>query len=51
MAELGAQIRERRFRREHPAASDDDVAAFMRAWWSERPGAPFGDSAGRPVTR
>ena len=47
LAELGARMVEARFRREHPDASDEVVAAHVRAWWLERPGAPFGDCTGR----
>lgn len=45
LAELGAVMVEARYRREHPAASDDDVAAHVRSWWLARPGAPSGDYA------
>jgi hypothetical protein len=48
LAEMGAHMVEARFRREHPEASDDDVAAHVRAWWLERPGAPDGDATGVP---
>jgi hypothetical protein len=49
LTELGAQLREQRFRREHPSADETAVRQFMFAWWRERPGAPFGDAEGRPV--
>jgi Rv0078B-related antitoxin len=45
LTELGARLREQRYRREHPAATDDEVSAFMRQWWLDRPGAPNGDVA------
>ena len=49
MADMAARMVEARYRREHPEASDDEVRAHIRAWWSDRPGAPYGDAAGRPV--
>lgn len=49
LSEAGIQLREQRYRRENPGATDAEVEAFMRAWLHERPGAPDGDSAGRPV--
>lgn len=48
LAEMGAHMVEARFRREHPEASDDEVAAQVRAWWIDRPGAPDGDAVGIP---
>ncbi len=50
LAEMGANIRGERFRREHPGADEAEVRACIQAWWLERPGAPFGDAVGRPVT-
>ena len=49
LSEAGMQMRELRYRREHPAATDAEVEEFMRAWLHERPGAPDGDSVGRRV--
>jgi hypothetical protein len=46
---LGARIRAERHRREHPGASDAEMEAVVGAWLQARPGAPFGDSEGRPV--
>jgi hypothetical protein len=43
LTELGGRVREQRFRREHPRATEVEVAEFMQAWWLERPGAPAGD--------
>lgn len=58
LAEMGARMVEARYRREHPDADADadagadaddaEVAAHVRAWWLDRPGAPHGD---RPVRR
>jgi hypothetical protein len=47
LAEFAAQMVEARFVREHPEASKADVEAAVRAWWSDRPGAPDGDAVGR----
>lgn len=49
LSDLGIRMREQRYRREHPDADEAEVESFMRAWLLERPGAPFGDGAGRPV--
>lgn len=49
LADLGARMVETRFRREHPDAGDDEVAAHVRAWWLDRPGAPDGDCPGRSL--
>ena len=49
LSEAGIAMREQRFRREHPDATESDVDAFMRAWLIDRPGAPDGDAVGRPI--
>ncbi|WGX98790.1 hypothetical protein [Nocardioides sp. L-11A] len=49
LSEAGMQMRELRYRREHPGASDAEVEGFMRAWLRERPGASDGDAVGRRV--
>jgi hypothetical protein len=50
LAEMGARMVETRFRREHPEATDAEVAERLRAWWHDRPGAPQGDCPGRVLT-
>jgi len=50
MADLGIRMRRQRYQREHPDASEQDVAAFMSAWLRHRPGAEHGDAEGRPVS-
>jgi hypothetical protein len=50
LTDLGLRLRAQRFRREHPTASEDEVEAFVRQWLLDRPGAPYGDAPGRPVT-
>jgi NAD(P)-dependent dehydrogenase (short-subunit alcohol dehydrogenase family) len=47
LAEAGAQMVAARVRRERPDATDEDVEMAVRAWWSDRPGAPNGDAIGR----
>ena len=46
LAELGSHMVEASFRRDHPAATDVVVAAHVRSWWLDRPGAPDGDAVG-----
>jgi hypothetical protein len=37
-------------RRTHLDLTEPEIEARVRAWLAERPGAPFGDAVGRPVT-
>ena len=46
LAEFGARMVAARYRREHPDAEDAAVESAVRAWWSDRPGAPLGDGVG-----
>jgi len=46
LADFGAELVALRYRREHPDCTEDDVRAAVRAWWSDRRGAPDGDVAG-----
>jgi Rv0078B-related antitoxin len=50
LLELGLKMRAERHRREHPEASEAEVAAVVHAWKVDRPGAPFGDAPGRSVS-
>jgi hypothetical protein len=50
MSDAGILMREQRYRREHPLATDEEVEAFVRGWLLERPGAPHGDAVGRSVS-
>lgn len=50
LSDLGLRLRAQRFRREHPAASEDEVEAFVRSWLLERPGAEYADAPGRLVS-
>lgn len=45
--EAGVLMYRARIAREHPGLADDEVDARVRAWLLERPGAEFGDAAGR----
>jgi hypothetical protein len=51
LTDLGMRLVAQRYRREHPAASEDEVDAAVQAWLLDRPGAPHGDAEGRPVLR
>jgi Rv0078B-related antitoxin len=48
MADLAAHMVAERYRREHPSASEQEIADRVKAWWRERPGAPDGDAEGQP---
>jgi len=47
LAEAAAEMVALRYRRDHPGASCDEVASAVDRWWSDRRGAPLGDSPGR----
>ncbi len=47
--ELALLMRGERHRREHPEATEEEVAAVVQAWKTDRPGAPYGDAIGRVV--
>ena len=49
LLELALLMRAERHRREHPGATEEEVAAVVQAWKVDRPGAPHGDGNGRPV--
>ncbi len=46
LAEMGADMVAARYRREHPDATDAEVAEQVQRWWLDRPGAPHGDAVG-----
>jgi hypothetical protein len=50
LCELGESIRRAQLRREHPAATDDEIEALLVAWLETRPGAEHGDGWGRPIS-
>jgi hypothetical protein len=45
----GEEMMRQRLRRDHPGLSDAQIEARLRQWLQERPGAEFGDSAGKPA--
>lgn len=47
LLETSVQLRAQRHRREHPEATESEVAAVVQAWLLARPGAPDGDAPGR----
>ena len=49
MFETGVEMMRQKLRREHPDLTDHEIEARVRTWLQERPGAEFGDAAGRPV--
>ncbi|MEP7113282.1 MAG: hypothetical protein ABI862_08455 [Ilumatobacteraceae bacterium] len=49
MFEVGVAMREQRFRRDHPAATEAEIKAMMVEWMRWRPGAENGDAHGRVV--
>jgi Rv0078B-related antitoxin len=51
MYEVGEKLLRQRLRRERPTATSDDIDADVCAWLLRRPGAVYGDSAGRPSRR
>jgi Rv0078B-related antitoxin len=49
LLELALLMRGERHRREHPEATEEEVAAVVQAWKVDRPGSPNGDAIGRSV--
>ena len=47
--ESGLDLMRQNLRRNHPAATDEEIDRFLREWLLERPGAESGDCSGRPV--
>jgi hypothetical protein len=50
LCELGESMRRTQLRREHPAATDEEIEARLVAWLHTRPGAEHGDAWGRPIS-
>jgi hypothetical protein len=48
--EAGELIMRQNLRRRFPAASAAEIEERLDRWLSERPGAEFGDTVGRPTT-
>lgn len=49
LLEFSLLVRAERHRREHPLATEEEVAEVVTAWKTDRPGAPLGDAEGRSV--
>lgn len=49
LSDAAARLVRARFRRENPAATDDEIAALVQEWLETRPGAEAGDGVGRAV--
>ncbi|PYM59884.1 MAG: hypothetical protein DMD79_16835 [Candidatus Rokuibacteriota bacterium] len=47
--ETGEALMRQRLRQEHPALTEAEIEARLLEWLQHRPGAEFGDAAGRPV--
>ena len=47
--ETGVTLMRQNLRREYPAATPAEVERRLADWLRTRPGAEFGDSAGRPL--
>lgn len=45
--EFGVDMMRQKLRREAPDATEDEIQTRLVAWLQERPGAEFGDGAGR----
>jgi hypothetical protein len=45
----GEEMMRQRLRREHPDLSPEEIERRIVQWLEDRPGAPFGDSPGKPV--
>ena len=45
----GVELMRQNLRRQYPQATEDVIDRRLSEWLLERPGAEFGDSAGRPV--
>lgn len=47
--ESGLDLMRQNLRRNHPAATDEEIDRLLGEWLLERPGAQSGDCPGRPV--
>ena len=50
LCEMGESMRRAQLRREHPAATDEEIEALLVTWLETRPGAEHGDAWGRPIS-
>jgi hypothetical protein len=47
--EAGEELMRQQLRRKHPALAQAEIETRLLEWLRDRPGAEFGDAAGRPV--
>jgi len=47
--DLGVKLMRQNLRRQHPAASDQEIANHLGAWLEHRPGAESGDCPGKRI--
>ena len=45
----GERMMRKNLKRRYPEATLEEIEHRLRSWMSERPGAEYGDAAGRPV--
>jgi hypothetical protein len=50
LCDLGPQLVRQRWLRNHPLASQQEIAALLGAFYSLRSGAEYGDGVGQPGT-
>jgi hypothetical protein len=48
MFEAGVALMRQNLRRRHPDLDEAAIDRLVGAWLQDRPGAPYGDTAGRP---
>jgi hypothetical protein len=46
--DAGVAMMRQNLRRQHPAASEQEIERMLAAWLRERPGAEHGDAVGKP---
>jgi hypothetical protein len=47
--DLAQRMMTQNLRRKHPAATEAEIEAHVRAWLQRRPGAEHGDADGSPI--
>lgn len=50
LADLAEEMMRLKLRRDHPAASEEEIEHLLDEWFLDRPGAEHGDAEGIPVT-
>ena len=49
LSDLAVEIMRQNLRRQHPNASETEIATLLREWMRTRPGAEHGDTVGRRI--